>query len=199
MNSKTLRAKYLKFAILIILICILLGAISACLPFNLSVPELDNNAIDNTAVTIAQNSNDGLGEFNNGYSYVYTDKTKIDKYRAGASDTPYDITIVKVDKTQSRGSGVEESLRLVRASVSKNQTLANDEVITAIIRARGIPSLLLMMLCIQSIKFSRINSYSEDALSLQFLKSHLALVLFCTTSFRSISEFDVLSILRTTV
>ncbi|MDE6472635.1 MAG: hypothetical protein K2L52_06370, partial [Clostridia bacterium] len=104
MNSKTLRAKYLKFAILIISICFLIGAISACLPLNMSVPELKNNALNDTAMSITQNSTDGLGEFNNGYSYVYTDKTLVDKYRAGDPDTPYDISVVKVDATKGRGT-----------------------------------------------------------------------------------------------
>ncbi|MDE7070673.1 MAG: hypothetical protein K2O86_01700, partial [Clostridia bacterium] len=99
MNSKTLRAKYLKFTILIISICFILGAISACLPFNISVPTLGNDAISNTVATITQNSSDNLGEFNDGYSYVYTDKTKIDGYRAGTE--VYDITTHKVAKTST--------------------------------------------------------------------------------------------------
>ncbi|MDE7070836.1 MAG: hypothetical protein K2O86_02540, partial [Clostridia bacterium] len=103
MNSKTTKAKYLKFAILIISVCFILGAISACLPFNISIPTLDNDTIDNTAMTITQNSSDNLGEFNDGYSYVYTDKTKIDDYRAGTED--YDITTHKVAKTSiNRGT-----------------------------------------------------------------------------------------------
>ncbi|MCI8421442.1 MAG: hypothetical protein HFE34_04050, partial [Clostridia bacterium] len=103
MNSKTLRAKYLKFAILIISVCFILGAISACLPFNISIPTLDNDIINNTAMTITQNSTDNLGEFNDGYSYVYTDRTKIDGYRAGTED--YDITTHKVAKTSiNRGT-----------------------------------------------------------------------------------------------
>ncbi|MDE5654180.1 MAG: InlB B-repeat-containing protein, partial [Clostridia bacterium] len=104
MNSRTIKAKYLKSAILIISVCFLLGAISACLPFNISVPELADNAISDTAMNITQNTSDGLGEFNNGYSYVYTDKTLVDKYRAGDANTPYDISIVEVDKTQARGT-----------------------------------------------------------------------------------------------
>ena len=71
MNSKTLRARYLKFAILIISVCLILGAISACLPFNMSVPTLDNDTIDNTAMTITTNPTDRLGEFRDGYNYVY--------------------------------------------------------------------------------------------------------------------------------
>ncbi|MDE5655441.1 MAG: hypothetical protein K2I46_07575, partial [Clostridia bacterium] len=106
MNSKTLRAKYLKFAILIISVCFLLGAISACLPFNISIPELDNNAINDTAMTITTNTIDGLGEFNDGYSYVYTDKNKVDGYRAGTED--YDITIHKVAKT-SNNRGTQDN------------------------------------------------------------------------------------------
>ncbi|MDE6472766.1 MAG: hypothetical protein K2L52_07025, partial [Clostridia bacterium] len=104
MNSKTLRAKYLKSAILIIFVCFLLGAISACLPLNISIPELGDNSISDTAMTITTNPDDGLGEFNNGYSYVYTDKELIDDFRAGDPDTPYDISVVKVDTTKGRGT-----------------------------------------------------------------------------------------------
>ncbi|MDE6472544.1 MAG: hypothetical protein K2L52_05910, partial [Clostridia bacterium] len=105
MNSKKIRAKYLKFAILIISVCFILGAISACLPLNISVPTLEDNVINDTAVTITTNPTDGLGEFNDGYSYVYTDKTLIDKYRAGDTKTPYDMSIMKVAKTSdNRGS-----------------------------------------------------------------------------------------------
>ncbi|MDE5655420.1 MAG: hypothetical protein K2I46_07465, partial [Clostridia bacterium] len=103
MNSKTLRTKYLKSALLIITVCLILGAISACLPFNVSIPELNNNAISDTAVTITTNTSDGLGEFNNGFSYVFTDKNKVDGYRAGTED--YDMTSHKVVKTSgNRGS-----------------------------------------------------------------------------------------------
>ena len=98
------KAKYLKCLILIISICFILGALAACLPFNISIPDTLEEAIDNTAMNITTNSSDGLGEFNNGYSYVYTDKDLIDKYRAGDPDTPYDISIVKVDTSQARGT-----------------------------------------------------------------------------------------------
>ncbi|MDE5655290.1 MAG: hypothetical protein K2I46_06780, partial [Clostridia bacterium] len=102
MDSKTTKAKYLKSAILIITICLILGAISACLPLNISVPTLEDKVINDTAVTITTNPTDGLGEFNDGYSYVYTDKTKIDGYRAGTED--YDINAHKVVKTSARGT-----------------------------------------------------------------------------------------------
>ena len=102
MNSKKLKSKYLKCSILIISLCIILGAISACLPFSISLPDmLDENGIDKSAMTITTNASDGLGEFNDGSSYVYTDKDLIDKYRAGDASTPYDMTIQKVAKTTS--------------------------------------------------------------------------------------------------
>ncbi|MDE6869812.1 MAG: hypothetical protein K2J75_03700, partial [Clostridia bacterium] len=105
MNLAKSKSKYLKCAIFIISICILLGALSACLPFNISLPDtLKGEEMDNTAVTITPNASDGLGEFNNGYSYVYTDKDLINDYRAGDSSTPYDISIVKVDTSQARGT-----------------------------------------------------------------------------------------------
>ncbi|MDE5911377.1 MAG: hypothetical protein K2H24_03500, partial [Clostridia bacterium] len=105
MNLAKSKSKYLKCAILIISICILLGALSACLPFNISSPDtLDKDAIDNAAATITTNSTDGLGEFNDGYSYVYTDKDLIDDFRAGNPNTPYDVSVVKVDMSQARGT-----------------------------------------------------------------------------------------------
>ncbi|MDE6473518.1 MAG: hypothetical protein K2L70_00255, partial [Clostridia bacterium] len=102
---KLAKTKYLKCAILIISVCFILGALAACLPFNISIPDkLEEGAINDTAMNITTNSSDGLGEFSNGYSYVYTDKNLIDKYRAGDANTPYDISIVKVDTSQARGT-----------------------------------------------------------------------------------------------
>ncbi len=102
MNSKKLKSKYLKCSVLIIAFCIILGTISACLPFSISLPDtLDEDGIDKAATTITTNESDGLGEFNDGYNYVYTDKDLIDKYRAGDASTPYDMTIQKVAKTTS--------------------------------------------------------------------------------------------------
>ncbi|MDE6606049.1 MAG: hypothetical protein K2K85_08555, partial [Clostridia bacterium] len=105
MNLAKSKSKYLKCAIFIISICILLGALSACLPFNISLPDtLKGEDIDNTAATITPNASDGFGEFNNGYSYVYTNKDLVENYRAGDPSTPYDISIVKVDTSQARGT-----------------------------------------------------------------------------------------------
>ncbi|MDE6475061.1 MAG: hypothetical protein K2L70_08185, partial [Clostridia bacterium] len=106
MNLAKTKAKYLKCAIFIISICFILGALSACLPFNISIPDkLDEDAINDTAMTITPNSSDGLGEFNDGYKYVYTDKDLIDDFRAGDPNTPYDITIHIVNKTDiNRGT-----------------------------------------------------------------------------------------------
>ncbi|MCX4363687.1 MAG: hypothetical protein OSJ74_09965, partial [Clostridia bacterium] len=102
MNAKKLKSKYLKCSVLIIALCIIIGAISACLPFSISLPGmLDENGIDKSAMTITTNASDGLGEFNDGYNYVYTDKDLIDRYRAGDASTPYDMTIQKVAKTTS--------------------------------------------------------------------------------------------------
>ncbi|MDE6606059.1 MAG: hypothetical protein K2K85_08605 [Clostridia bacterium] len=116
------KEKYLKCAILIISICFILGALSACLPFNISIPDkLEEDAIDNTAMNITTNSSDGLGEFKNGYNYVYTDKDLIDDYRAGNPNTPYDISIVKVDTSQARGT---QKNPYVIASVDDWETFA---------------------------------------------------------------------------
>ncbi len=76
MNSKTLRAKYLKFAILIISVCFILGAISACLPFNLSVPTLDNDTINTMSRPTTPTTN-GFSYFADGVKYVYSDKDSL--------------------------------------------------------------------------------------------------------------------------
>ncbi len=102
MNSKKLKSKYLKCSILIISLCIIIGAISACLPFSISLPDmLDEGELNHTAIDITTNESDGLKEFGDGYLYVYTDKSLVEKYRAGDADTPYDLTSQKVAKTSS--------------------------------------------------------------------------------------------------
>ncbi|MDE7071253.1 MAG: InlB B-repeat-containing protein, partial [Clostridia bacterium] len=101
MNSKTSRAKYLKFAILIISVCFILGAISACLPFNVSIPTLDNNAVTPTARPIETHTGD-LSSFGNGAKYVFTDGTKVSGYRTGTEQ--FDITTIIVDATDTLGT-----------------------------------------------------------------------------------------------
>ncbi|MDE7349239.1 MAG: hypothetical protein K2N53_06215, partial [Clostridia bacterium] len=105
MNLAKSKAKYLKCLILIISICFIMGALAACLPFSIYVPDkLEEDAIDNTVAHITTNASDGLGEFNDNYSYVYTDKNKIEKYRAGDTNTEYDTTMQTVVKTSARGT-----------------------------------------------------------------------------------------------
>ncbi|MCX4363008.1 MAG: hypothetical protein OSJ74_06475, partial [Clostridia bacterium] len=105
MNSKKLKSKYSKCSILIISLCIIWGAISACLPFSISLPDkLDQGDINNTAMDITTNASDGFGEFKDGYSYVYTDVNLIDKYRANDLDTPYDLSKHKVTSSSARGT-----------------------------------------------------------------------------------------------
>ncbi|MDE7071152.1 MAG: hypothetical protein K2O86_04195, partial [Clostridia bacterium] len=101
MNSKTFRAKYLKFAILIISVCFILGAISACLPFNMSIPTLDNDSINTLARPTTPTTN-GFSYFNDGVKYVYTDKDKVDAFRAGTED--FDITTVTVKSSEVQGT-----------------------------------------------------------------------------------------------
>ncbi len=93
---------YLKYAILIISICIFIGSISACLPFGISLPDtLEERSIDNTAMTITTNQSDGLGEFSDGYLYVYTNKDLIEDYRAGSSSVLDDLSYQIVAKTST--------------------------------------------------------------------------------------------------
>ncbi|MCX4363384.1 MAG: hypothetical protein OSJ74_08385, partial [Clostridia bacterium] len=62
---------------------------------------LDEGELNHTAIDITTNESDGLKEFGDGYLYVYTDKSLVEKYRAGDADTPYDLTSQKVAKTSS--------------------------------------------------------------------------------------------------
>ncbi|MDE6604944.1 MAG: hypothetical protein K2K85_02855, partial [Clostridia bacterium] len=105
MNIGKTKAKYLKYAIFILLLCFAVGVISACLPFNISVPStLEESAIDKTAFTITTNASDGLGEFKDGYAYAYTDRALAENYRAGDPNTVTDIAIQKVASTGVRGA-----------------------------------------------------------------------------------------------
>ena len=101
MNSKTTKAKYLKFAVLIISVSFILGAISACLPFNISVPTLDNDSI-NTMGRPTTPTTGGFSYFDNGVKYVFTDKDKVDGFRAGTET--FDITTVIVDSSEAQGT-----------------------------------------------------------------------------------------------
>ncbi|MDE7336802.1 MAG: hypothetical protein K2N32_01655, partial [Clostridia bacterium] len=94
-------------SLFIIIAIFVLSAVFSCAPFDLGDSKTKENSslFENTVLTITTNADDSLGEFNDGYSYVYTDKNLIDDYRAGDSNTPYDITSHKVAKTTiNRGS-----------------------------------------------------------------------------------------------
>ncbi|MDE6491848.1 MAG: hypothetical protein K2L37_01705, partial [Lactobacillus sp.] len=73
-------------------------------------------------MTITTNADDGLGEFNDGYSYVYTDKNLIDDFRAGDPNTQYDLSAQKVAKTDSN-RGTKENPYVI-ASVDDWETFA---------------------------------------------------------------------------
>ena len=103
----TAKDKYRKIALLVFSICLILGVLSACIPYGISLPDTLQDKVTDTAMTITANASDGLGEFNDGYSYVYTDKDLIDKYRSGDANTPYDISIQKVAKTSSNRGAKE--------------------------------------------------------------------------------------------
>ncbi|MCX4363880.1 MAG: hypothetical protein OSJ74_10965, partial [Clostridia bacterium] len=60
------------------------------------------NITRNTALDVTYPTSGELGQFTNGYSYVFTDKDKVDDFRAGNID--FDMTTIKVDTTQPHGS-----------------------------------------------------------------------------------------------
>ncbi|MDE7191742.1 MAG: InlB B-repeat-containing protein, partial [Clostridia bacterium] len=108
MNLAKTKAKYLKCAILIILLCFTVGVISACLPFSIYVPDkLEEDAINDTAYTVTYDSADSLGKFKDKTSYVFTNKDYVDDYRAGllnAENKLSDMKIITVDATATHGS-----------------------------------------------------------------------------------------------
>ncbi|MDE7078570.1 MAG: InlB B-repeat-containing protein, partial [Clostridia bacterium] len=92
--------RFVDVSLFIIIAVFILGAILSCVPFDVAEYVMpDNIQISNTNYTITTNASDGLGEFADGASYVYTDKDKVDGFRAGSED--YDITTQKVAKTSS--------------------------------------------------------------------------------------------------
>ncbi len=100
MNLAKSKSKYLKCAILIMSICFILGALSACLPFGIAIPEF-NNAISPTDNNIVSNAGE-LSRFSNGDIYVFTDESKIDRFRVG--NLASDLSSIVVDSSKSLGS-----------------------------------------------------------------------------------------------
>ncbi|MDE6189122.1 MAG: hypothetical protein K2G37_02390, partial [Clostridia bacterium] len=81
----------------------ILGAVLSCVPFDFTLYSAKEEiGVTNTAYSITTNTSDGLGEFNDGASYIYTDKNKVNDYRAGNIDT--DMTPQTVNKTKDRGT-----------------------------------------------------------------------------------------------
>ncbi|MDE6189706.1 MAG: hypothetical protein K2G37_05425, partial [Clostridia bacterium] len=88
---------------IIIVAVFILGAVLSCVPFDFTLYSAKEEiGVTNTAYNITANASDGLGEFNDGASYIYTDKTKVDDFRVANIES--DLTIQKVKKTQARGS-----------------------------------------------------------------------------------------------
>ena len=102
------RKRIIDFSLFIIIGIFILSAVLSCV----SVIDVNsgfekNMPTTNTDMTITTNTEDGLGEFNDGASYIYTDKDLVEKYRANDPSTPFDTKIQKVDKsTGSRGDKV---------------------------------------------------------------------------------------------
>ncbi|MDE6362240.1 MAG: hypothetical protein K2L53_04610, partial [Clostridia bacterium] len=108
MNLAKSKTKYLKCLILIISICFIIGALAACLPFSIYVPDkLEEDAINDTAYTVTYDSADSLGKLKDKTSYVFTNKDYVNDYRAGllnAENQLSDMKIVTVDATATHGS-----------------------------------------------------------------------------------------------
>ena len=100
------RKRIIDFSLFIIIGIFILSAVLSCVSsIDVNLTFEKNTPTTNTGMTITTNTKDGLGEFNDGFSYVFTDKTLIDNYRAGDADTPFDITSHKIQKTDiNRGS-----------------------------------------------------------------------------------------------
>ena len=57
---------------------------------------------DAGAVEVIYDTTDGLGRYPNGTSYMFTDRTKVDAFRAGTIDK--DTTVIKVNSSATWGT-----------------------------------------------------------------------------------------------
>ena len=100
-RKKIIAVLTIALAMVMVLSCVI-GVFGDSINIPKYVEESDFN-VSNTAIPVTKNSDDNLGEFEDGLAYIYTAKNLVDSFRT--SSAPYDITTHKVAKTDAnRGS-----------------------------------------------------------------------------------------------
>ncbi|MDE6472453.1 MAG: hypothetical protein K2L52_05445, partial [Clostridia bacterium] len=99
-KKKILTLLTIALTVVIVLSCVI-GIFGKISNFNIGNDVLDNNSITPTSRPIISNTG-SLSSFADGAKYVFTDKSKIDGFRAGTEQ--YDITTVEVDTSETIGT-----------------------------------------------------------------------------------------------
>ncbi|MDE6362309.1 MAG: hypothetical protein K2L53_04960, partial [Clostridia bacterium] len=104
MNLAKSKAKYLKYAILIILLCFMVGVISANIPFIgvYSQNQQDNDILQSTRYDVTYDDADSLGKLQDNAMYIFTDKNLVKDYRAGTESS--DTMIIYTSASTTHGS-----------------------------------------------------------------------------------------------
>ncbi|MDE6471917.1 MAG: hypothetical protein K2L52_02695, partial [Clostridia bacterium] len=96
--------KYIVVLAILIAMTLLLCAIPKGIGLidNDMLQDISNSGLTNTSFNVNYPTSGGLGQFDNGVTYVYTDPTKVDDFRAGTISS--DITEVTVDTSKPHGT-----------------------------------------------------------------------------------------------
>jgi uncharacterized repeat protein (TIGR02543 family) len=89
-------------AVAVIVSCALGIFIDVALPKEYKEPSISIDKTAGSAIAVDYPDPSGLGQFKNGFKYVYTDKDKVDGFRAGTEQ--YDVSTQEVNTSMPRGS-----------------------------------------------------------------------------------------------
>ncbi len=89
-------------AVAVIVSCALGIFIDVALPKEYKKPSISIDKTAGSAIAVDYPDPSGLGQFKNGFKYVYTDKDKVDGFRAGTEQ--YDVSTQEVNTSMPRGS-----------------------------------------------------------------------------------------------
>ena len=89
---------------------------------NDNLQDISSSNLANTAFNVNYPTSGGLGQFDNGVTYVYTDPTKVDDFRSGAISR--DITEVTVDTSKPHGTS-QQNPYVISTGICYGETLWN--------------------------------------------------------------------------
>ena len=106
MNTKERNRKIALLSIVVAIAVIV--SCSLCIFIDVALPKAYKDlptTVDKTAgsaIAVDHPDPSGLGQFKNGFNYVFTDKNKVDGFRAGTEQ--YDVSTQEVNTSMPRGS-----------------------------------------------------------------------------------------------